>query len=848
MDAGTAHDLDLRDPPALTAPRVAEKEPWAPLPVPVELPVDAPGAADGALSGRAVYLSQCHGWIWYDSLDGFSTQRGNVWDTVEDVHNPEGLNQFLANYLENAGARVFTAKERDQNPTMVVVDDGDLGYAEAGDGFADGEAGYGWLPTYVYGENPFDLGGTRRFPAGQGAVATWTPDVPEDGHYAVYVSWDADADNARDAHYRLVHPGGTIDRWFDQTVHGSTWQYVETLWLPAGESLSVELVGDGASGGWLSADAVRIGGGTGLVERYGETTGRPRWEEGAILSTQFSGAPETVYDPYEDGNGSDPSSRSRWADWEHPAGEDALYLSWHSNACDGCGARGTVTYTYDAACSAGPSVDGSTDLAEALQDEIVSAATLLWDAAWQDRGTNTDCFSEVNPSHNDEMPAALVELAFHDTEIDAEHLKDPQFRRDAARAMYRAIVRYWADRDGIEPHYLPEPPTGVALRNGADGLALSWAAGVSGWPWGDAAEGYVVYRSADGRAWDAGTTVTGTSTTVEAAPGETVYVRVAATNAGGVSFPSDVVAARRSLDGTAPVLLVAAFDRLDAGQLAWDDMGPSLGEVVKMDVRRMNGSDVAVAHAAAIDAAGWPFDGVADEAIEGADLSAYRLVVWAAGEESTADETFSSAQQAQLRAFHAGGGALWASGAEILWDLDERGTEDDRAFAEEVLGAAMEADDADTDRVAGEDLLAGLTLDFTDPPYPIEWPDVLATDRAAVARYGTGGVAAALGERVALFGFPFEAIADADARDEVAARLLPALVPDYVPPEDTGGEPGGDDDSGGAAAARPSPAEEAAGCGCASATTPGAGWGIGGLLAALLARCRRGAGRGSSAG
>ncbi|MFZ5479611.1 MAG: N-acetylmuramoyl-L-alanine amidase [Myxococcota bacterium] len=820
-----AHDLDLRDPPLLAAP-VPERE------ARIEAPVDHPGAADGALSGRAVYLSQCHGWIWYDTLDAFSLQRGNVWDTVEDIHNPEGMNQFLTAYLENAGARVFTVKERDLNPLLAVVDDGDPGYAEAGEGFADGEPGFAWQDTWAYGENPFDLGGTRRFPANGGAVATWTPEVPADGHYAVYVSWDAAADHARDAHYRLTHPGGTIDRRFDQTVHGSTWQYVETLWLTAGESLVVELVGDASDGDWLSADAVRIGGGTGVIERHGETTGRPRWEEGAILATQFNGAPESIYDPYGDGNGSDPSSRARWADWEHPAGEDALYLSWHSNACDGCDARGTVVYTYDATCSAGAPVDGSTELAEALQDEIVSAATLLWDSDWNDRGTNTDCFSENNPSHNDEMPSALVELAFHDTEIEADFLKDPQFRRDAARAMYRAIVRYWAERDGADAYYLPEPPVAVALRDGADGLVLSWEPGVSGWPWGDAAEGYLVYTSADGRAWGEGVAVSGTSTTLDASAGETVYARVAATNVGGVSFASETVAARRGA-GEPPVLIVAAFDRLDDGQLAWEDLGPSLGEVVKMDVRRMNGADVAVPHAAAIAAAGWPFDTVSDEAFDALDLAGYRLVVWATGEESTADETFSTAQQEKLRAFHAGGGALWASGAEILWDLDERGGDDDRAFAREVLGATMASDDAGTDRVAGAGQLAGLTLDFADPPYPIEWPDTLETDREPLAVYETGEVAAAIGDRVALFGYPFEAIGGAGVRAEVASRLLPALVPDYTPPD--AGVTAGDDTGEPLVATARADRAEAAGCGCDTGATP---FGISVLLAALTAARR----------
>lgn len=855
-------DLAGRSPADATGSRVFVREGAALVPVDERLPLppsidkpepraapaDHPGDTPGALTGKAVYLSQCHGWIWYDSLGTFSTQRGDVHDTVEDFHNVEAADQFLTAYLENAGAAVYTAKERDPNPEWAVVDDGDPAYEEVGDGFSDGPPGYGHQDTWVYGENPFETGGTRRFPASGGGVARWTPTVPSDGWYAVYVSWDSAADNARDAHYRVIHRGGTIDRRFDQTVHGSTWQYVETLWLPAGEGgLVVELVGDATSGTYVSADAVRIGGGVGVVERHGELHGRPRFEEGAILATQFNGAPPEVYDPYDDGDGSDPSSRSLWAAWEHPDGEDAVYLSWHSNACDECGARGTSVYTYDPDCSAGPPADGSEDFAELLQEELIDAGT-SWDPTWEDRGTRSDCFSEVNPALNDEMPSALVELAFHDTLEDAEALKDPRFRDLAARAMYRAIVRFFAARDGASPVYLPAPPEAVAVTHGDDGrLVVSWRPGPSGGLDGDPASAYVVQTSSDGRSWDAGFSVTGTSTTLDTAAGEAVWVRVSAENDGGRSFPSDVVGGRRSPDGVPAALIVAAFDRLDTGMLTWESPSSSLDGVVRMNVRRMNDGTVAVAHGEAIGAAGWPYDVVTDDALDGVDLSAYRLVVWATGEESTADETFSTEQQAALRAFVSGGGALWASGAEILWDLDEKGTDDDRAFAADVLGAALADDDAGSEVAVGEGLLAGLSFDFSEAagsPYPVEWPDVLTTERDVIASYESGGVAAAIGDRVVLFGFPFEAIGDPTARATAAARLLSALVPDYTPPrgDGTGDDTGNNGLAGGGPGER-EPTERIGGCGCGTTGGPSGLLTIGLALVAGWVRRPRRAGR-----
>ena len=787
--------------------RVPLEELLAPLgPVPAKegesgpvgvAPVDLPGDTPGFLSGKAVYVSQCHGWIYFDTLDGFSTQRGNVWDTVEDFHNPEGANQYLVRYLENAGAAVFTVKERDMTDELAIADNDGAGYAESGSGWQTGPDGFADTSPWLTAEDPFDAGTTRSVDADSGGVATWTPDVPNDGWWAVYVSWDSNAANAPDAHYRITHPGGVIHRWYDQTVHGSTWQYTETLWLPGGTAgLTVELVADSACGDCLvSADAVRVGGGMGDVVRMGDQSGRPRWEEGANLYTQYNGAPTAVYDPSVSGIGSDVAARSRWAAWEHPTGEDAIFFSWHSNAGGG---TGTVSLTYDGS-SGGPTA-GSDDLAWTIQEETVDAIRALWDSEWSDRGVYGGGFGELNPSHNPEMPATLMELGFHDHEWDTALLKEPTFRRDSSRAFYRGIVRYFAERDGVTPTYLPEPPTHLAILHDASGaLEVSWQAGPTGFPHGDAPTGYRVFTSLDGRSWDNGSDVTGSSHVLDTEPDERVFVRVSALNAGGASFPTEVLGARRSWDGTAPLLLVDAYDRLQASQLMWESIGGSLGDVRRMVLPRMNNYDTTRRHALSIDALGWPFEAATDEVVTSLDLSDWQGVIWAAGEESTADESFSDAQQTALRAFVEGGGTLWSSGSEVLWDLDQLGSAADQAFADEVLGVSMASDDSGTEAVDGVGLLAGLELDFgidDGAEYDNEYPDVLASSRPSIAEYDGGGVAAVLGDGVAHFGIPFEAIGDAGARDEVTARVLEALLPAYEPPVqgDDDDDVGPDDD------------------------------------------------------
>ncbi|MGC6508278.1 MAG: N-acetylmuramoyl-L-alanine amidase [Myxococcota bacterium] len=820
-------------------PDVPEKEP-------IQAPwggEDLPGEINGFLTSKAVYLSQAHGWIWFDSLGRFSTQRGILYDTIEDFHNAEGSDFYLSAYLENAGAAVYTARERDHNINMAISDNDGVGYTEVGGGFFNGTPGYGFKETspYRYGENPFRQGSTRRFSATNGGIAQWIPEVPKDGYYAVYVSWKGESDNSKAAHYRIHHLGGTINRFYDQTIHGVTWQYVETLYLEAGvNSLTVELVGDGNdTGKLLSADAVRIGGGMGDVMRNGDLTGRPRWESGALMYTQFNGAPTSVYDPYGYGDGYDPASRSRWADWEHPPGEDAIYLSWHSNAGGG---TGTSTYIHD------NPYPGSSTLAGLVQNELVDVIRSEWDSNWSDRGVKSAAFAEVSPNSNNETPAILVELAFHDHEWDASLLKEPLFRRDSARAMYRGIVQYFAQKDGTSPVYLPEPPSHLMAIHTSDGIEVSWNPGPSGGLLGDQASTYRVFRSSDGRSWGNGVMVNGTTYTDEVANGETVYYRVAGVNSGGISFPSETVAIKKDPMSEPPILIVSSFDRLEASTLFWEFANP-VGNVKRFDPRFINAYDTVVNHASAISEVGYAFDSVSDEQLSSVDLSRYLMVVWVAGEESTADVTFSSTDQGLIEAFWNNGGALWVSGAEILWDLDEKGSSEDRAFSETVLGALMESDDANTELAFGVGLLDGLSFDFSvasGGAYHVEYPDVLNTTRLPIAEYSTGGIAAAMGEQVALWGFPFECISDHSMRVEAARLMLQVLldgyeIPDVVdePSAEPSSEPSIESDDTASTDQDMNPdAVAKEGCGgCQTGSLPEAAFAFG--LAVILMRRRR---------
>jgi hypothetical protein len=188
-------------------------------------------------------------------------------------------------------------------------------------------------------------------------------------------------------------------------------------------------------------------------------SGKPRWEEASRYWAKYQGAPPDIYNPsyctaasgYRPGQKDfcdDVTVRPRYAEWEHPSDEDAVYVSWHTN---GGGERGTESYIYD-----GGATPGSAQLQAAVQSALVHDIRAGWESGWPDRGLRQANFGEVRPLQT--MPGTLVEIAFHDEPNDANALKDPRFAQLTARAMYKGILRYFADKDGQTPVVLPEPP------------------------------------------------------------------------------------------------------------------------------------------------------------------------------------------------------------------------------------------------------------------------------------------------------------------------------------------------------------------------------------------------------
>ena len=244
-------DTDLRtgDPKGRTIPLVRTDEKW-----------------NRGLSGRHIALWQSHGRYYEAKTDRWEWQRAATHRTVEDMYTQGYVLPYLIPMLENAGACVITPRERDIQSWEVICDNDpsfreertgkmrrsgrykETGtWSDTGPGFADTKPVYG-----VY-ENPFETGTARMCETSSSedphrkASATWRPDIPERGEYAVYVSYRSFANSTTDAVYTVRHMGGESEFHVNQRMAGSTWVYLGTFPFDEGDEGFVRLTNQSPS-------------------------------------------------------------------------------------------------------------------------------------------------------------------------------------------------------------------------------------------------------------------------------------------------------------------------------------------------------------------------------------------------------------------------------------------------------------------------------------------------------------------------------------------------------------------------------------------------------------------------
>jgi len=387
-----------------------------------------PEVAAGPLTGLVVYISAGHGWLLHRvDHDGepisWGTQRPRMFGLLEDEWTAGFVADDLAPALESAGATVIALRERDRNPVAVVRE-------EAGAGV--GTFGVDQLVT-----DELASGGAA-FRLEPGGSATWLLEVPWDGQWYAYTRWLEDERQDAEAIYTVRLGEEIREVVVDQRTHGGHWWPLGDACLPGGSTVEITLTGSGTAP--LSADAVRIGGGTALVLlpfSY-EIVQRPYAEVAMAHQLERLGGPESI-GIYDCGNVvSDMRLRPHWASWASPEGEEAAFLSIHTNAADGEKARGlTVFYGHDTDPPTPPD-PRSVLLAHAVERGLYDSVAVR-DPEYARRGVLPGNFSEISPVHN-ELPATLLEMGFHDDREDARRLQTQAYKDAAARGIVEGIV------------------------------------------------------------------------------------------------------------------------------------------------------------------------------------------------------------------------------------------------------------------------------------------------------------------------------------------------------------------------------------------------------------------------
>lgn len=554
-----------------------------------------PNTISHGLQNRHISLWASHG-RYYDLKGGiWKWQRPFLFGTTEDLYTQTIVIPYLMPMLENAGAVVFSPRERDWQTNEVIVDND---HSIASGSYRETNGNNPWMQSSVSGfalhsgtykdnENPFTAGTTRMVTSTKKtkgiSQATYCPTFPESGRYAVYVSYSTVSQSVPDAQYVVFHKGQSTYFRVNQRMGGGTWVYLGTFDFDKGSSGKncVVLTNYSANGGVITTDAVRFGGGMGNIQRDGKTSGLPRALEGARYYGQWAGAPYDVYsskggkDDYAD----DINTRSYMTNWLAGGscyvptlqGKNVpieLSLAVHSDAGyspDGQALVGSLsictTNFNEGKLNSGVSRMASFDFAEALLSGVNRDMRATY-GKWMRRDLYNRNYSETRCP---EMPSAILETLSHQSFPDMLYGQDPNFRFQFARSIYKNVLKYVANQHGQSYVVQPLPPDNFRMEmTGKGKVKLSWNAVLDEQESTAKPTSYNIYIAIDNGGFDNGQTIKSSSCTVNLTPGRLYHFRITAINKGGESFPTEILSAYYLPNAEKTTLVVNGFHRLSS--------------------------------------------------------------------------------------------------------------------------------------------------------------------------------------------------------------------------------------------------------------------------------------------
>ena len=792
--------------------------------------MDVPHDITEGLQGRHLSLWASHG-RYYDVKNGvWKWQRPKLFGTTEDLFTQTIVVPYLIPMLENAGAVVFTPRERAWQKEEVIVDnDGSKrNYIEAtshGRWKDAPMAGFAYHDTaYVDNENPFMAGTARMVKTTNSksrySLASYQPDFPKSGRYAVYVSYQTVDNSIDNAEYTVWHKGERTVFHVNQRMGGGTWVYLGTFEFDKGysEFNRVTLTNQSNQSGVVTTDAVRFGGGMGNIRRGETVSGLPRAIEGARYYAQWAGMPYSVYsgrmgtDDYAD----DINVRSNMTNYlagGSPFVPDTtglrvpieLSLAVHSDAGiakEENGIIGTLSiFTSnfnEGKLNAGISRLASRDFADALLTNISTGLQYQY-GRWNRRELYDRNYSETRlPA----VPSAILETLSHQNFNDMRYGHDPHFKFTLARIIYKTILRYVNEQHNRSCVVAPLAPENFYIELSKNKARLHWEEVTDLQEPSAEATGYIVYTSQGGADFNNGTYVKGKSHELELEPDMLYHFKVVAVNKGGRSFPSETLSAYYHPGAKKTVMIVNNFHRLSSPAIRTiggekefdinDDPGITYGTTAGwagLSFVAGNEFNYVTTHAKAIASAQeYNIVSASDKVIEDGKvkLKNYPLVDLVLGLERNDGhslvyyKTFTKSMRKTLTDYTRRGGALLVSGAYIGTDI--MGTEEEQFVSETLKCTYGGQYRAENNQVNGLGTVIPYYNMLNEEHYAATSADILrpAAPAFTVMQYADGQDAAVAYKgkdyRSFTMGFPFECIMDEQKQGSIMRGILNFLL------------------------------------------------------------------------
>ena len=490
------------------------------------------------LDGNIVAMWPSHGWYFEPKLNRWEWQRARLMQTVEDMYTHSYVLPFLIPMLENAGAYVWNARERDTHNFGVVVDN-DGGEAQQGYSEHNGkqkwqagtEGGFAFLrPQYKDFENPFTEGTYRMVIAEKDkkklSTAAWDVDMPEAGEFALYISYKSLPNSARDVTYTVNSLSGTRQFRVDQTMAGGVWVYLGTFPLAKGLNKAVVEVSNHSDDkdAVITADAIKVGGGKGNIVRrvalpteenrrlaaeqenekylgkegmeysYVGSGEHPWFHLGSRYYLQWAGFPDSVYSTSHGINDytDDYRSRGEWVNYL-AGGSDVLpdrgglkvpvdlsfclHTDAGSTPDDEIVGTLLIYCTRSAGKQFGKYANGTPrELSRKYCNLLSTEIVKDIRAKWEPNWTRRGMWDKsYYEARVPEVPAVLMELLSHQNFADMKYGLDPMFRFDVSRAIYKGMLKFIAQRDHRSYVVQPLPVQNFAIsKSGKGSYLLYW--------------------------------------------------------------------------------------------------------------------------------------------------------------------------------------------------------------------------------------------------------------------------------------------------------------------------------------------------------------------------------------